>query len=277
MSYGMFGMLIKLFDIITAIKVANIVKREKVELVIMNNLVGLSGLIPSKLKSSKLKSILLLHDIQWLHPGGLLFYGQENILNKPLAKIYQSINRRRLRRIDLVVSPSLWLLDLYQQKNFFVGQTVEVVPNPILSAPAEEATKMRSDIFKILYVGQVEQHKGVFLLILAMQNIAGLGANYQWELEIIGTGSKLNEAKALAQNEKKIIISGAKTKTEVMLAMQTADLLVVPSLCYENYPTVIIEAILCGLPVLGAELGGIKEMIEHYGGWLFTPGNVQRS
>ena len=55
--------------------------------------------------------------------------------------------------------------------------------------------------------------------------------------------------------------------------MQENNLLIVPSLCYENSPVVIFEAMGQGLPVLASNIGGIPEIIKKNGGFLFEPGN----
>jgi len=54
------------------------------------------------------------------------------------------------------------------------------------------------------------------------------------------------------------------------------DVLIVPSLCYENTPTVIYEALAHGIPVIVSDQGGMKELVETYrGGWLFPRGDVR--
>ena len=51
------------------------------------------------------------------------------------------------------------------------------------------------------------------------------------------------------------------------------DVLVVPSLWNDTLPTVVLEAMQYGLPVIASNLGGIPEMIEDgKTGWLFDPG-----
>jgi glycosyltransferase involved in cell wall biosynthesis len=55
----------------------------------------------------------------------------------------------------------------------------------------------------------------------------------------------------------------------------SADLTVVPSVHYDNSPMVIYESLLCGTPVLGAEIGGIPELVrEGETGYLVPPGDA---
>jgi glycosyltransferase involved in cell wall biosynthesis len=55
--------------------------------------------------------------------------------------------------------------------------------------------------------------------------------------------------------------------------MKNANCLIVPSLCYENSPTVIYEAIAVGLPIIASKIGGITELLLDYGGIMFDPGD----
>jgi glycosyltransferase involved in cell wall biosynthesis len=51
------------------------------------------------------------------------------------------------------------------------------------------------------------------------------------------------------------------------------DAVVVPSLCYENSPTVIYESFLAGVPVVASNIGGVGELVKDgENGFLVTPG-----
>ena len=63
--------------------------------------------------------------------------------------------------------------------------------------------------------------------------------------------------------------AGPYAPDEVGEALAAIDVLIVPSLCYENTPTVIYEALASGTPVIAAGEGGMRELVEeHVGGWL---------
>ena len=54
------------------------------------------------------------------------------------------------------------------------------------------------------------------------------------------------------------------------------SLTIVPSLCYENSPTVIYESLVAGTPVLASNIGGVGELIiEGENGYIFKPGNEE--
>jgi glycosyltransferase involved in cell wall biosynthesis len=60
---------------------------------------------------------------------------------------------------------------------------------------------------------------------------------------------------------------------EIIRHFQNALALIFPSLCYENMPNVVLEAMACGKPVLASNLGSLPELVQHQiTGLLATPG-----
>ncbi|GFE68190.1 glycosyltransferase [Chroococcus sp. FPU101] len=59
--------------------------------------------------------------------------------------------------------------------------------------------------------------------------------------------------------------------------MQVCDLIAHTSILPEPFGRVIVEAMLCGRPVIAAGEGGVRELIENEKtGWLFASGNAQQ-
>ncbi len=57
--------------------------------------------------------------------------------------------------------------------------------------------------------------------------------------------------------------------------MARSDAVILPSLCYENSPTVLYESFQSGVPVIASCIGGIPErVIDGENGLLFEPGSV---
>ena len=74
--------------------------------------------------------------------------------------------------------------------------------------------------------------------------------------------------------ESRVTISGPLPQAELAVAMARARLLVLPSYS-EGLPKVLVEAMLCGTPVLATAVNGIPEIVEDgVSGWLVPPGDV---
>ncbi len=115
-----------------------------------------------------------------------------------------------------------------------------------------------------MYLGQVEGHKGVLFLVKTflhfLQNLSG--PEKKPILHIAGSGSELGRVKQLTTNNKQFVIHGKLDRSALPALFATSDVTVVPSLCYENSPTVIFESFSFGVPVLASNVEGIAELIQ---------------
>ena len=271
------------FNIISYFKVKRILKKEKCEAVITNNLMGLGFLIPLAIRRLKINHLHIVHDIQLIHPAGLLFFGRENIINSYFSRNYAGLCAQLFASPRAVIFPSRWLRDRYLDKIFFIKSKRIVLPNPATpplnlppASPAGglikgENESVNDGSFKFLYLGQIEKHKGLDLLIQAFKKVKEEFPRV--ELIIAGAGSELEKIKLEAGQDENIKFLGWQNETEVNRLLSACQGLVMPTLCYENCPTVILEAFGAGLPVIAADLGGISELIGETTGILFRPGN----
>lgn len=259
-----------LFNIVSYFKIKKTLKKEKCQAVITNNLMGAGFLTPRAVKNLKIKHLHIAHDIQLIHPSGLMYYGQEAKLNGFFAKIYSSACRRLFKSPSAVIFPSVWLKNFYLKRNFFSRSEIIVLPNPADVAPKQISE--RTGNFKFLFLGQIEKHKGVFLLINAFNKIK---EKYpEVELVLAGDGSRLAEARQQAQGHENIKFLGWPGEQEAQELLNSSHFLVYPSLVYENCPNAIERALAAGLPVLASGLGGIPELLNDGAGVLFKPADT---
>lgn len=112
----------------------------------------------------------------------------------------------------------------------------------------------------VLFVGRLVERKGVQYLIEAME---GLNA----KLVIVGKGTYEEELRKKAEHfGSQIVFLGPRTHEELKYIYPSADVLCVPSVqekdgVVEGFGLVTIEAMASGLPVIGSNSGGIKEVI----------------
>ena len=132
--------------------------------------------------------------------------------------------------------------------------------NVPLFFPAMETTARReSDRVEFLYAGQLEPWKGIEFLVSVL---ASLADTFRFRLTVVGGGSLLEPLRARAKSLDWLRLTGKVPPEQVGVHMGRSDLLIVPSLWFENAPLVISQAIELGLPILGSDTGGIPEMIE---------------
>jgi glycosyltransferase involved in cell wall biosynthesis len=260
------------FNIFSYFKIKKILKLEKPDAIITHNLMGIGFLIPRLLRKLKIKHIHTLHDVQLGTPSGLIVFNKENSWSHKVFKFlgYAKLMRWLWKSPDVVLSPSRFLLNYYKDLKFFSKSKKIVLPNPIKQLIKLE--KKESYNLELLYLGQVHKAKGVLELIEAIKEI-NLPA---LRLNIVGVGPELEKAKKLAAKDKRIKFYGWLRHEEMMPLLAKMDILIVPSLCYENSPTVIYEMLALGMPVLAADIGGVAELItEGKNGWIYPAGDFK--
>ena len=179
--------------------------------------------------------------------------------------------------VDYYLCPSSFIKTKFQkfgfdEKKLFVSNLcydINLVDAYIDNHKNDEAL-LPSDKF-ILYVGRLEDIKGVKTLIMAVKGTL-------IKLKIAGIGNSEVEIKSLIENEhiSNVDMLGFKCKDEVFGLIKNAAFGVCPSEWYENFPFSISETFLFSKPVVGSDIGGIPELvIDGKTGLLFEHGNVQ--
>lgn len=132
----------------------------------------------------------------------------------------------------------------------------------------------------IIAVGRLIAKKGFANLIRACSLLAERGKSFR--CEIIGDGPLENELRAQIDElnlQNRVVLLGAKPQREVRQHLAAASVFVLPSIVdpeggMDNLPTVIMEAMATGLPVIATNIGGIPEMvIQNETGFLVQPGD----
>jgi len=244
--------------------IKKILLHAKPDLVMTHNLMGLGFQTPRLLRKMGIRHEHFLHDIQLLHPSGLMFYGQESQVDSRAARVYQSITRRCFASPAKIISPSRWLLDEHVRRGFFANSDHEVRPFQ-KAAEKPGAHDFKEPARNFLFVGQMTKAKGIYLLLDAFKKLDNPAAR----LVMIGSGSELENVKQIARSDSRISVEPWSENTETR-QLGAGDYLIVPSLCYENSPTIIAKAHDLGSRIIASDLGGIPEIILK-NDILFTP------
>lgn len=126
-----------------------------------------------------------------------------------------------------------------------------------------EVSTQRGDYY--CYVGRLSHEKGVATLIKAAKTIP-------YRLVIVGDGPLREELEA--QSNPNIEFVGYKQWPEIKQILGNARFAVQSSEVYENNPLSVIEALSLGTPVIGANIGGIPELIDtKVNGTIYESGN----
>lgn len=273
---------IDLVNPIAAWSLARTLKRVQPDIVHTHNLVGCGGLTSWIIRRAGILYIHTLHDVQLITPSGLLMRGvpANRIERSFLGRWFRSLRRRLMGSPTMVTSPSQWLLDAHRAEGFFSKSEMRVVGNPIDLTQKRGQTLSRtgSDPFsavrKFLYVGQIEGAKGILTLVEAYRRLRELFPDVT--LHVVGDGSLMPALKRASREVRGIILRGRLDPDGVRSAIAESDVVILPSLCAENQPSVILEAYAMGVPVIASRVGGIPEIVrDGETGFLTESGSVE--
>jgi glycosyltransferase involved in cell wall biosynthesis len=183
------------------------------------------------------------------------------------------------REVDCFVAPSQFLAGVYAAWGI-PAERITVADNGFAQDRARLAREPRGDDrrLRVAYLGTWIPSKGVHLLIEAFRDLAPERA----VLDVHGYAAPFDgfpdyegHLRRIAGTAPHIRFHGPYQPEDVPGLLARADLMVVPSIWYENSPLTIHEAFLAGVPVVVADHGGMREFVQHdRNGLRFAPGDV---
>jgi glycosyltransferase involved in cell wall biosynthesis len=176
--------------------------------------------------------------------------------------------RRALDYVALVVANSRFLADYICNLGVPSERIVMIRQGLVMDQHPEPA--IPHDGFNVLFLGQLTYHKGIDLLIEAVNRL--VAEDFDVTLRAFGPVTDGGYAGATSE---RVQIQGPVSHAEIWRELRNADVLVAPGRWYENSPNVILEAQALGVPVITTDHGGTAEMVRHgFDGLLFRPGDA---
>jgi len=167
------------------------------------------------------------------------------------------IERFVMRMADRIVVAADADASVIVQRYGIDRSLVTVIPNyvdtvhfrPVLDVPAERGT--------MCFVGRLEAQKNLESLLDALRGLPDV------KLTVVGEGPLRSalEAQARAHGVHAEFI-GRVPHTDLPMVLNRSELFVLPS-HYEGNPKALVEAMACGVPVIGARSPGIREIVTH--------------
>lgn len=207
-------------------------------------------------------------------------------------------------KIDLIIAPSQFMkskLDeggfaskIVAMQNFLTDSQIAMGARVANTHKFEDAQAGARPYF--LFFGRLSKEKGIFTLVKAFLQAAGLGKGAgsetgagaghnevlpdTWDLHIVGDGPEREAierliASAGPQAESRIHLLGYKNGEDLQREVGNARFSVLSSEWRENMPYSGLESLAAQTPVIGANIGGIPELVvEGETGFAFESGNV---
>jgi len=181
---------------------------------------------------------------------------------------YLGLLEAAVKHVDVFIAPSRFSQALHRQMGFKVP--IVHLPNFVPSSEAALPTSGQSageapEQPYFLFVGRLEKLKGLQTLIPVFQRYG------KAQLWIAGTGSYEPQLRQLAEGSANIRFLGHLFNGQLQALYRQAIAVIVPSVCFEAFSLVTIEAFGQQTPAIVRDLGGMPELIaESGGGFVYT-------
>ena len=187
------------------------------------------------------------------------------------AKVFRR-KQQMLRGAHIIfVACSRWLEGLARQSTLLVGQEVTSIPNTInanIFHPAEQVkVRLQCNLpidKKLLLFGSLkatDPRKGIDYLMEACRILKEKHPDLATRIGIVVVGNRADQIRALFPFPV-YAIDYVSDEKQMARLYNAVDAYVTPSL-EDNLPNTIVEALSCGVPCVGFNVGGIPEMIDH--------------
>lgn len=253
-------------------KIKKIIKEFKPDVIHLNNINF--QLTPSIIETAykmKVPIVQTVHDYQMICPNHLLYNNKicekcikgskwncarNNCIHKSKIKsiigsleaiLYTKI-LKTYKKVDKFICPSDFLMNkLIEANDIFKDKTISI-KNFI---ELKDVPKVQKEDY-VLYFGRLSEEKGLNIFIETCKELPNI------KFKIAGTGPLEN----ICKNINNVEFVGFKTGNELEELIAKAEFSVYPSVWYENCPLSILESESLGTPVITANYGGMKELVE---------------
>jgi glycosyltransferase involved in cell wall biosynthesis len=265
-------------------KLEKLIKEERPDLALFLNAVYFSDSIIDACRRNKVPIIWRLSDFHKICANYLLYrdgHACEDCLEHGLSKalrnrcggyqrslaaalikvagMWLSKKRKLYNHVDYFITPSAFTREKMIQGGFVPGKVVHI-PTFVDADSIIPATY--PDTPGILYVGRLSPEKGVAVLIKAFSDIRNKDAILTIAGETSGDYARqlMNDVPANTKN--RIRFPGFQNQQELKKLYSEHSIFVVPSVCYENLPNVVLEGMAHARPSVVSRLGSLTETVK---------------
>lgn len=226
--------------------------------------------------------IFFMHDMWYVTGGCHNSFDcrgyQVDCSNCPILQKNKNIPSRQLALKEAIfnhenvtfISPSKWLRDCAKKSISTKRRPIHYIPNYFDSKYFVPQDKIQSKLklgidpnSKVIAFGAVtlfSAYKGFEYLQKALNYLPNIFQIENIQILIFGSGTESEMENRFPYKFK--FLGYLNSEEQLALAYGASDVFVIPSVA-DNQPTMVVESLACGVPVVGFETGGIPDMIQH--------------
>ncbi|NYT11115.1 MAG: glycosyltransferase family 4 protein [Methanomassiliicoccales archaeon] len=227
----------------------------------------LDDMLPFLILHKKTQKVCTLH--------GKILENVESKHSRPVSYIYDIAERIALRNLikqnTLLIAVDEGTKNYYLSKEPGLEEKIVVIPvgvdtdmfKPMNKKKARESKGFFNNDKIVLYIGRLEKEKDIGFLLQAFNIVLKKEKNAK--LVIVGEGREKEKLKGVSSElgiEKNVVFMGNIPHSKIPEIMNSSDVLVLCSK-YEGSPTIVKEAISCGIPVVSTDVGDVWKLLHN--------------
>lgn len=285
--------------------ISGLLDKYKVNIVHMHDIHRqMSPSILYEIKKRKIPIVMTLHNYKMICPSFIMMFNKKPCEACDHGKYFNALRLRCIkgsffrsallsmelyfhhkvldayRHVDIFIAPSMFLKNKHEEMGFH--KKIMHLPYPL---DVKEFENINSDEIKdkageqltFVYFGRLEPEKGLYTLFESIKNLSNNESEKRAVFNIVGDGPIKDELHEMARKNgmDNVKFLGFLKGKNLFAEIKKANVVIIPSEWYENYPVSVMEAFALGRPVIGARIGGIPEMVkDKETGLTFESGNV---
>lgn len=176
--------------------------------------------------------------------------------DSPEARQARALERRVFTAADRVVVTTPAMRHTVLQRYQVLAKRATVIPNCVETELFCPSLDSHHPSRRICFIGRLDEQKNLFALLEAIKDL-------DVELVIVGTGALGKRlCEEVNSHGLSVRFMGNVPHHQLPEILNSSALFILPS-HYEGHPKALLEAMACGLPVIGTDVPGIRELICH--------------
>lgn len=247
---------------------------QEYDVINVHNIYGLAALAGCYYKRKYQFPLVITHH-------GRLIYG-ERLKDLCISAYSTAVMKRILSCYDAIIANSEEDEEYIASFGHDLSEKIAVAHNAVdqyileKTEPADLDHLLEGEI-KILYVGGLIRRKGIEWLLRAMQILKAEEKIHDIRCFLVGSGAEERLFREMARRfdlKGNVRFLGRVSDTELAALYRGSDIFTLPSLS-EVCPTVMLEAMYFGLPVIASDIPGIRDHFRNYA--ILTPSKDEKA
>jgi glycosyltransferase involved in cell wall biosynthesis len=192
-----------------------------------------------------------------INPHGLEFLQVMTLREKAVTLLFRWVHIWLFRHCTKVVSLGGRLTGLLKNKAGVSEKKIVILPNAV-NMPPEVNRSFDKPVVQFIFVGRFAFNKGIDILMEAIKQVNRSGYRDKTKFVLVGKGPEYARITA-ACHEPNVEFTGGADDETLFSLYRNSDVFVLPTL-FEGMPTVALEAMSYGLPLIITDTGATLEL-----------------